>query len=451
MIGAHRIVSVVVNDFERFCCALDGFQNQPYDRRTSLTIIAPVKCCRRKMSTLFSGNINFSSIELNSVNVGLHTRCIFKYGYDKVNGVYMGRELAKRYRGHDRMVAIDSVRSEEIRPHDEANRDANQIQLSEYGGGRMQNYHIQTDSQLAAEGIARKISSSLSNWRIEDLLGGQSMLNADSIQNAQAWITNDNSLSPAQVVRARELLQELLITITTKPDGRNVPAAMRRSIYIAESSFPEDTPSNFVAGRRISDYTSSRSFSQHNTQSPLRSDTSVLGRELPVIQNSLPLSVPLTLSAQNWRDDSITLYSDSGQMPMSSREISKNPDFRCGLRNEYPTPRVENAELIGSNARKHDAILLGSEKRRPHYQDRRRISRSRSRSLEQDCDTGIGERRVHMKSRGFISVEINHPQKASRRNYLSYEINRSRHRENRDDRSLRRSSSLTRAVGRHRR
>lgn len=36
--------------------------------------------------------------------------------------------------------------------------------------------------------------------------------------DAQTWIANDNSLSPAQVARARELLQELLITITTKPD-----------------------------------------------------------------------------------------------------------------------------------------------------------------------------------------------------------------------------------------
>lgn len=27
-----------------------------------------------------------------------------------------------------------------------------------------------------------------------------------------------------------------------------------------------------------------------------------------------------------------------------------------------------------------------------------------------------------MKSRGFISVEVNHPQKGSRRDYLSYEV-----------------------------
>lgn len=37
--------------------------------------------------------------------------------------------------------------------------------------------------------------------------------------DAQTWVTNDSSLSPAQIVRARELLQELLITITTKPDA----------------------------------------------------------------------------------------------------------------------------------------------------------------------------------------------------------------------------------------
>ncbi|KAL3998690.1 hypothetical protein ACH3XW_16045 [Acanthocheilonema viteae] len=339
------------------------------------------------------------------------------------NREYLKHELTKDYRGRDRLIALDKARSEEVRSHDEINRNTNRIQPSEYGAGRMQNYYVQTESQLATEGIAGKFNNNLSNWRIEDLLEGQSMLNVDSIQNAQTWITNDNSLSPAQVVRARELLQELLITITTKPDmpiaGRNVPTTMRQSIYIAEHSFPEDRQSNF-AGRRISDYTSSRSFSQQNTQSPLRSDIAVHGRELSAMQNSLPLDVPLTLPTQNWRDDSVATYSDSSEMPMNSREMPKNSDFR-------------------------------PEKRRPHYQDCRRTSRSRSRSLGKDCDMGIGERRVHMKSRGFISVEVNHQQKGPRRNYVSYEISHNRHRENRGERCLRRSSPLMRTVRRRRR
>lgn len=103
---------------------------------------------------------------------------------------------------------------------------------------------------------------------------------------------------------------------------------MRQSIYIAERSFPEDRPSNFVTDRRISNYTSSRSFSQQNTQSPLRNDAAVHGRELSLMQNSLPLGVPLTLPAQNWRDSSVAVYSVSSEIPMSSREVPKNPDFR---------------------------------------------------------------------------------------------------------------------------
>lgn len=38
------------------------------------------------------------------------------------------------------------------------------------------------------------------------------------IADAQARIASDTSLSPAQVSRARELLQELLVTITSKPE-----------------------------------------------------------------------------------------------------------------------------------------------------------------------------------------------------------------------------------------
>lgn len=37
-------------------------------------------------------------------------------------------------------------------------------------------------------------------------------------------------------------------------------------------------------------------------------------------------------------------------------------------------------------------------------------------------DTGAVERRLHMKSRDFISVEPNHPQKRSRRNCLPFEV-----------------------------
>lgn len=249
------------------------------------------------------------------------------------------------------------------------------------------------------------------------------MLNADNIQNAQTWIANDNSLSPAQVVRARELLQELLITITTKPNG---PIAEDRSL-------------NFITDCRVSDYSSPRSFSQQNTESALRSDTAVHGRELPVMQNSLPVDLPLSLP-QNWRDDSLAAYSDAGEMPMSSRNMSEISDFRCGSRIDYPTPYTEDAEFGKRNAREHYPIHLGSERRRSYYHDRRQISRSRSRSLGKDYDTRIGERRVHMKSGGFISVGINHPQKGSRKTYLSYETRNNHHRGVKGERSLRRSS-----------
>uniref|UniRef100_A0A158Q732 SH2 domain-containing protein n=1 Tax=Elaeophora elaphi TaxID=1147741 RepID=A0A158Q732_9BILA len=370
---------------------------------------------------------------------------------------YLEHELGKYYRGRDRLIAVDGAKSDKIRLLDEVNRNAKQVQSLEYGDSRMQNYHTQAETHLATEGISGK-SNSLSNWCIEDLLGGQSMLNADSIQNAQTWITNDNSLSPAQIMRARELLQELLITITTKPDmpvtGRNVPTTMRQSIYIVERSFPEDRPSNFVTDRRVSEYTSSR-FSQQNSQSPLRSDAAVNAGELSIIENSLAADVPLAFPAQNWRNDSSAAYSDSNEMPTSSRNLAKDPDFRmlhrCGSQNDYPTPYTENAEFGKRNAREHDPILLGSEKRRPHYHDRHRISRSRSRSLGKGCKTSIGERRVHMKSRGLISVEVNHLRKRSRRDYFSYEIGRSHHRENRGERNLRHSSPLIHTMRRHRR
>lgn len=98
---------------------------------------------------------------------------------------------------------------------------------------------------------------------------------------------------------------------------------MCQAIYIAERSFPEDRPPNFVTDRRISDYTPPCSFSQQNTQSALRSATTVHGRELSVMQNSLPVGVP-----QNWRDKPLAMYSDSSEMPTSSRDMSKNPDLR---------------------------------------------------------------------------------------------------------------------------
>ncbi|VIO96018.1 Uncharacterized protein BM_BM12809 [Brugia malayi] len=337
---------------------------------------------------------------------------------------YLERELAKHYRVRDRMIALERARNEENRLHDETNRNASRIQPSGYGSGRMPSYFVQTESQLVTEEISGKINNSgLANWRIEDLLGGQSVLNADNIQNAQTWIANDNSLSPAQVVRARELLQELLITITTKPNG---PIAEDRSL-------------NFITDCRVSDYSSPRSFSQQNTESALRSDTAVHGRELPVMQNSLPVDLPLSLP-QNWRDDSLAAYSDAGEMPMSSRNMSEISDFRCGSRIDYPTPYTEDAEFGKRNAREHYPIHLGSERRRSYYHDRRQISRSRSRSLGKDYDTRIGERRVHMKSGGFISVGINHPQKGSRKTYLSYETRNNHHRGVKGERSLRRSS-----------
>uniref|UniRef100_A0A1I8EIS1 Uncharacterized protein n=1 Tax=Wuchereria bancrofti TaxID=6293 RepID=A0A1I8EIS1_WUCBA len=336
---------------------------------------------------------------------------------------YLERELAKHYRVRDRMIALERARNEENRFRDETNRNASRTQPSEYGSGRMPSYFMQTESQLVTEEISGKINNSLANWRIEDLLGGQSVLNADSIQNAQIWIANDNSLSPAQVVRARELLQELLITITTRPNG---PIAEDRSL-------------NFVTDCRVSDYSPSRTFSQQNTESTLRSDTTVHGRELPVVQNSLPIDLPLTLP-QNWRDDSLAAYSDAVEMPMSSRNMSETSDFRCGSRIDYPTLYTENAEFGKRNAREHYPIHLGSERRWSHYHDRRQISRSRSRSLGKDHDAGVGERRVHMKSGGFISVGINHPQKGSRKTYLSYEAGNSHHRGIRGERSLRRPS-----------
>ncbi|VDN27945.1 unnamed protein product [Gongylonema pulchrum] len=71
------------------------------------------------------------------------------------------------------------------------------------------------------------------DWRLEDMLDGQSVFNAQSIQNAQMRIANDASLSAAQIARARELLQELLFTITVKPEhmplngGAEMPEARR--------------------------------------------------------------------------------------------------------------------------------------------------------------------------------------------------------------------------------
>ncbi|VDK84674.1 unnamed protein product [Litomosoides sigmodontis] len=347
--------------------------------------------------------------------------------------IYLQHELTKHCRERGALLTLDGARSEEIRSTDEDNPSADRMQSLEYGDSRAQNYHVRGEPQLAAEGIARKISNNLSNWRIEDLLGGHSVLNADSIQNAQTWITNDNGLSPAQVLRARELLQELLITISTRPD---IPVT-------------EDRPLNFVTDRRISDYnTPSRSFSQHSSHSSVRSDPAMRERELSLTQNSLPVGVPLTLLPQNWHGDSMAVYSNSSEMSMSSREMPKYSDYRCSSRNDYQTPYMENAEFGNGNVREHDPTLLGSEKRRPYHEDHRRISRSRSRSIGKVCSAGIGERRVHMKSRGFISVEVNHLQKRSRRNYLPYELIRNR--ENGAERSLRRSLSLTRR-GRSRR
>uniref|UniRef100_A0A915Q3U3 Threonylcarbamoyl-AMP synthase n=1 Tax=Setaria digitata TaxID=48799 RepID=A0A915Q3U3_9BILA len=319
-----------------------------------------------------------------------------------------GRELAKHYRERDRLTALERTRNGGIRVQDELNRSVNRVQPSEYDTEQMQSCHLQTESQLVTEEIGGKINN-LNSWRIEDLLGGQSVLNADSIQNAQTWIANDTSLSPAQVVRARELLQELLITITTKPD---MPIA-------------EDRLTNFVADRRISDYNSdysSRSFSHHSsTQSALRRDAVIRGREFPVMQNSLP-GVPLAIPAHNWRDDPLPVYPDSREMPMSSRDIAKNPDFRCGSRSDYPILYPENAEFEKGNDTEHDPNLLPSEKRRLHYHDRRRISRSRSRSLGKDCDAAITERRVHIKSRDYVGVGTNHPQKGSGRNHICDEV-----------------------------
>lgn len=102
---------------------------------------------------------------------------------------------------------------------------------------------------------------------------------------------------------------------------------MRQAIYIEERSFPHDRPPNFVADHRISGYTSSRNFSQQSMQSALRNDTKICGRELPVVQNSLSVGVPLTLPSQSWRKDPAVMYSDSSEVPMNSRDIPKNPDF----------------------------------------------------------------------------------------------------------------------------
>lgn len=71
--------------------------------------------------------------------------------------ILRGHELAKHYRGRDRLIALERARSEEIRLHDEVNRNSNRIQSPEYGSGRMQNYYMQTESQFATEG---KISNS---------------------------------------------------------------------------------------------------------------------------------------------------------------------------------------------------------------------------------------------------------------------------------------------------
>ncbi|MCP9260401.1 hypothetical protein DINM_003754 [Dirofilaria immitis] len=338
--------------------------------------------------------------------------------------------------------------------HDEINRNIYRVQPSEYGGERMQNYHLQTESQLATDESAGKINNNLANWRIEDLLGGQSVLNADSIQNAQTWIANDNSLSPAQIIRARELLQELLITITAKPDvpvaSGNVPTTMRQAIYIEERSFPEDRPPGFITDRRISDYTLSHNFSQQSMQSPVRSDAKIRGRELPAMHNSLPITVPLTIPTQNWRDDPLAVYSDSGEMPMTSRDIPKSPDFRCESQSDYPVMHAENPEFEKGN-REHDPILLAPEKRKSHYRDHRRISRSRSRSLGKNCEVSVGERRVPIKSRNFINVGVNRQRKGFRRNNLSNEADHRHRRDNRNGRSLCHSSPPTRAVRRHRR
>ncbi|KAM3720679.1 HTH-type transcriptional regulator RpiR [Dirofilaria immitis] len=371
------------------------------------------------------------------------------------NREYLGRELTKHYRGRDRLNAAERTRSKEIRfLHDEINRNIYRVQPSEYGGERMQNYHLQTESQLATDESAGKINNNLANWRIEDLLGGQSVLNADSIQNAQTWIANDNSLSPAQIIRARELLQELLITITAKPDvpvaSGNVPTTMRQAIYIEERSFPEDRPPGFITDRRISDYTLSHNFSQQSMQSPVRSDAKIRGRELPAMHNSLPITVPLTIPTQNWRDDHLAVYSDSGEMPMTSRDIPKSPDFRCESQSDYPVMHAENPEFEKGN-REHDPILLAPEKRKSHYRDHRRISRSRSRSLGKNCEVSVGERRVPIKSRNFINVGVNRQRKGFRRNNLSNEADHRHRRDNRNERSLCHSSPPTRAVRRHRR
>ncbi|OZC12384.1 hypothetical protein X798_00015 [Onchocerca flexuosa] len=370
------------------------------------------------------------------------------------NREYLEHELAKQYRGNDRLIAVERSRSKEIRLHDEVNHNASRIEQSEYSDGRMQNYHSQTESQLATNEIAGKISNNLANWRIEDMLGGQSVLNADSIQNAQTWIANDNSLSPAQIVRARELLQELLITITTKPDmpvaGGNIPTTMRQAIYIEERSFPHDRPPNFVTDHRISDYTSSRNFSQQSMQSALRSETKICGRELPVMQNSLSLGVPLTLPSQSWRKDPLVVYSDSSEIPINSRDIPKNPDFCCGSRSDYPIVHTESAEFGKGNAREHNPIPSASEKRKSHYRDRHRISRSRSRSSGKGCEASVGKRRVPTKYRDFISVGVNHQQKESRRNYLSDEADRRHRRGSRGERNLRHSSPLMRDTRRRR-
>ncbi|EJD76330.1 hypothetical protein, variant [Loa loa] len=387
--------------------ALDCYQKRP-ERRDNFMMnesSSPSDRQRRRYRERLNSNseLNRSTTRISSTSVRTGPM---------ENREYLEHELTKHYRVRDRPIALERVRNEGIRLHDDVNRNVNQIQPSECGGARLQNYHMQIESQLAAEETAGKISNSLANWRIEDLLGGQSILNADSIQNAQTWIANDNSLSPAQVLRARELLQELLVTITMKPD---VPAAGRFM-----ENLTEDRPPNFFTDRRVSDCIPSRSFSQQNIQSTLRNDTAVYERELPVMQNSLPVGVPLALPTQNWCDDSSAVHSDSGEIPMSSRDMPKNSNFRL-------------------------------EKRRSLYHDRRRTSRSRSRSLGKDYDTGFGKRRVHMKSRGFIDVRVNHLQKGSRRNYFPHETIRNHHRESRGERSLRYSSPLIHATKKHRR
>lgn len=46
---------------------------------------------------------------------------------------------------------MDRAKSEEIRSHDERVRSINRTQPIEYDGGRMQNYHMQTESQFAGK------------------------------------------------------------------------------------------------------------------------------------------------------------------------------------------------------------------------------------------------------------------------------------------------------------